>query len=407
MAGAGWKVFSAGAVLTAAEVNTYLMDQSVQVYAGTAARGSALGTAVAEGMTTYRTDANVVEVYDGSNWVDANALSSTQTSGRNRIINGGFDVNQRAFTSTTTTQTYGFDRWKMWASGGTVTYSAQTFTAGNAIAGYEPTNFARLVTASQSAAGDYGILIQAIEDVRTFAGQTVTISFWAKAASGTPGVGVELNQDFGSGGSPSATVNTAVGKVTLSTSWARYSVSVAVPSISGKTIGTTANTSSLQLYLWVSAGTTFASRASSIGAQNNTFDFWGVQVEKGSTATPFEVEEPGMILRKCQRFFYQHVIGSGIAFANAAQYSATEVDATVQFPVTMRSAPTLTSASGTNFYIFLRNGSNDAFNSFTITRAGVNAASIFNASEMSGTAGHAGWFETQNASCSVAFNSEL
>lgn len=68
MAGSGYKVFTAGEVLTAANVNGYLMEQSVMVFAGTAARGSALGTAVAEGMVSYLSDTNTLQYYDGSAW---------------------------------------------------------------------------------------------------------------------------------------------------------------------------------------------------------------------------------------------------------------------------------------------------------------------------------------------------
>lgn len=68
MAGSGWRVFEAGEVLTAANVQAYLQDQVVQVYAGTAARGSALGTAVAEGMMSYLADTDSVEVFSGSSW---------------------------------------------------------------------------------------------------------------------------------------------------------------------------------------------------------------------------------------------------------------------------------------------------------------------------------------------------
>jgi hypothetical protein len=59
------KVFVAGEILTAADVNTNLMDQSVMVFAGSAARGSAIPSP-SEGMVTYRSDDDVVEVYDGS-----------------------------------------------------------------------------------------------------------------------------------------------------------------------------------------------------------------------------------------------------------------------------------------------------------------------------------------------------
>ena len=69
---------------------------------------------------------------------------------RNKIINGDFSINQRVFTSTATSGTFGFDRWQVGLSGGTVTYSAQTFTPGNAISGQEPTNYARVVTSGHS-----------------------------------------------------------------------------------------------------------------------------------------------------------------------------------------------------------------------------------------------------------------
>jgi hypothetical protein len=61
------KVFTAGEVLAAADVNEFLMDQSVMSFAGTAARGSAIGTAV-EGMVTFLEDSNILSIYDGSNW---------------------------------------------------------------------------------------------------------------------------------------------------------------------------------------------------------------------------------------------------------------------------------------------------------------------------------------------------
>jgi len=67
MPGLGRKVFTAGEVLTAANTNGYLMDQAVMVFAGTAARSSAIGTPSA-GMLSYRTDGTVYEYYNGSVW---------------------------------------------------------------------------------------------------------------------------------------------------------------------------------------------------------------------------------------------------------------------------------------------------------------------------------------------------
>lgn len=69
MAGAGYKLFQTGDVLTAAQVNTYLNEQTVMVFANSTARTSALSGVLAEGMVSYLQDTNAVEVYDGSNWV--------------------------------------------------------------------------------------------------------------------------------------------------------------------------------------------------------------------------------------------------------------------------------------------------------------------------------------------------
>lgn len=66
--GLGRRTFAPGEVLTASNVMNYLMDQSVMNFAGTAARGSAIGTAVQEGMLTYLNDSNLLEAYDGSAW---------------------------------------------------------------------------------------------------------------------------------------------------------------------------------------------------------------------------------------------------------------------------------------------------------------------------------------------------
>ena len=68
MAGLGKKTFTAGAVLTAAEVNGYLMEQSVMVFASDAARTSAIPSPTA-GMVTYLTDVNQMQAYNGSAFV--------------------------------------------------------------------------------------------------------------------------------------------------------------------------------------------------------------------------------------------------------------------------------------------------------------------------------------------------
>jgi len=264
---------------------------------------------------------------------------------KNKIINGDFRFNQRSFTSNTTTGSYNFDRFLQQNSGGTFTVTPQTFTAGTApVTGYESINFLRGITATQSAAGDYAIFSQRVEDVRTFANSTAVVSFWAKANTGTPKIGIELSQNFGSGGSPSTAVSTPLGAVTLTTSWARYSVSVTVPSVSGKTIGTTANTSYLELNLWTSSGATNATRASSIGIQNFTADVWGIQLESGSTATAFQTATGNISgeLAACQRYYFRSNNG-GNAYARygiGRASSSTNIEAPIYVPVAMRISPT-------------------------------------------------------------------
>ena len=80
MAGAGWRTFTSGAVLTAAQVQTFLQDQVVQVYASAAARSSALGTAVSAGMVSYRADGSIVEFYNGSAWAGIAPTSALTVS---------------------------------------------------------------------------------------------------------------------------------------------------------------------------------------------------------------------------------------------------------------------------------------------------------------------------------------
>ena len=72
MAGAGWRSFTAGAVLTAAQVQTFLQDQAVQVYATTTARTAALGTSVSAGMVSFITGTEALDLYTHGAWVGLN-----------------------------------------------------------------------------------------------------------------------------------------------------------------------------------------------------------------------------------------------------------------------------------------------------------------------------------------------
>ena len=457
MAG-GYHLFSTGQVLTAADVDNYLMNQTVMVFASAAARTSALAGVLAEGMQSYRLDAHINEYYNGSAWTASSGASvlttkgdvatydtapqrlpvgtngfvltadSTQTTGikwasagggstvnRNALLNADFLINQRNFTSNTATGTYNFDRWLQQNSGGTCTVTPQTFTPGTAPIGgtYEARNFVQLITATQAAAGDFGILTQRIEDVTKFAGQSIMISFYAKASTGTPSIGVEVQQNFGTGGSPSATVSTPLAAKVISTSWAQYTATVTVPSISGKTLGTTANTSYLEVNLWISSGATNATRASSIGIQNNTFSIWGVKLEAGTTATAFSLAHPSMAaeLSACQRYYYRMTQPGLVTTKLMTGYCNSTTNASLVFPLPaqMRALPTLeTTGTAANYIVW-----NGATNTNCSVVPSINSSYDFRnvwldwpvASGL--TSGQAAVGGTNTMNCYLGFNSEL
>ena len=353
------------------------------------------------------------DVYSASDVNDTNGTINANvnpyTAGKNKIINGDFYVNQRNASSTTTSNGYVFDRFNISYSGGTFTYSAQTFTLGAApVAGYEGKNFSRLAITGQTLSAQYAIFEHKIESVRTLAGQTATVSFWAKAASGTPKMAVELIQNFGSGGSPSSQVFTYAGQVTLSTSWVRYSVTVAIPSISGKTMGTD-GTDRLTLGLWVSGGSDFNSRTGSLGLQTATIDVWGVQVEQGSTATAFQTAT-GTIqgeLAACQRYYWRSTAGSVYQSFAAGQAGST----TLGFmhcanPVAMRVAPT--SIEYSTLALSLSAFTVQAVTALTIDQAG-SVSSLLRATVASGlVAGNSTvLFANNSTSAYVGLSAEL
>jgi len=337
-----YKVFQNGFPLNASELNNYLMNQSVMVFATATARDTDL-TAPLEGMIVWLQDSNKFVYYTGSAWADV--IPSTGSG--NAIINGAFDIWQRG--TSFTTSVYTADRFSAYVADGTVTNSRQTFTPGTApVAGYESAYHFRSAVSGQTLSSAASFLSQKIEDVRTFAGQTVTISFWAKAASGTPKIGLEYTQGFGTGGSPSSLTNTNFGSPTISTSWARYTTTVAIPSLSGKTLGTN-NDGYLEFGFWFSAGSNFNTRSGSIGIQNNTIDIWGVQLEAGSTATAFKRNASNIQgeLAACQRYFQRFSANSSnlyTGFGSGHANSSTTISIFVPLRTTMRTTPSFSTS---------------------------------------------------------------
>lgn len=94
MAGAGYKLFNTGDVLTAAQVNTYLQEQVVMVFANAAARTTALSGVLAEGMVSYLKDTDALEIYSGAAWVgygsgDITGITTGATSGLTGGVTSG------------------------------------------------------------------------------------------------------------------------------------------------------------------------------------------------------------------------------------------------------------------------------------------------------------------------------
>jgi hypothetical protein len=328
-------------------------------------------------------------------------------AGKNKIINGNFGIWQRG--TSLVGAGYIADRFQSVVTTTTVTQSQQAFTPGAApVAGYESQYFYRAVTVTGGTAGSRALVQQAIEDVRTFAGNTVTVSFYAKAASGTPKIGVELAQVFGSGGS-SAVTGIGATAVTISTSWTRYTVTASVPSITGKTIGTG---SSLNVILWIDAGADFAARASSIGNQSGTFDIWGVQAEYGSKATPFQTASggsPQAELAMCQRYYWR-TANLNQRFGLSFVYNTTTAYGTISYPVEMRTSTITLETTGTagNYGVFagastFQNTVVPAKDISTTTNMSIG---FTNAGTM--TAGQAGFMSTHaGAVAYLGFNGEL
>ena len=256
-----------------------------------------------------------------------NLLQSAQfAAGKNKVLNGDMGIWQRGTSGFGLGGGLTADRWYFYrdGSGATEAVTQQTFTPGTApVAGYEGQFFWRYAATVAGTGGTERALYQRIEDVRTLANQTVTISFWAKADAARTITGF-IRQNFGSGGS--ANVDTNFTSQSVTTSWARYSATVALPSLSGKTIGTS---SFLQIAFLFPINVT------------ETIDIWGVQLEAASSASPFQTAT-GTIqgeLAACQRYYQQsgaNPLWSGNVTNGVTYYM------TCQLPVVMRTSPSCT-----------------------------------------------------------------
>lgn len=288
-------------------------------------------------------------------------------AGKNKIINGAMAIAQRGTTFTIVASAYTLDRFSydLATAIPTGTVTQQTFTPGTApVAGYEAQSFMRTTITANLGCTVFETR-QKIEDVRTFAGQTITFSFYAKADAACNLTTPFISQNFGSGGSSSVSTNFTMNSVALTTGWLRYTGTVTVPSISGKTIGTNSFlTVAIQLPV-----------VSSV-VRNGTYDYWGWQLEYGSKATPFQTASGGSIqgeLAMCRRYLPTFSYGSGGGDGHIGYAYGTNTAAYwIPFDVPARVAPTGITPSGSIFGYALNVGT-----SITPT---FNTASTFGAS---------------------------
>jgi len=324
---------------------------------------------------------NIVYVWDGVKWVaSAQGVAAGPYAplgslgvGRNLVHNSLFNIQQRgAGPFTTLTGLYTLDRWWMQGSGGTMSITPVTLVDADraAIGDESAENTIQAVVTGGAAGANYAQIVHPIEDLYRTSNKTVTASFWAKANTGTPKIGINFNQFFGTGGSPSAAVNTAGQAVTISTTWARYSVTQAIPSVAGKVMGTAGQC--VQLQIWLSSGTTNAGNAGLIGVQSGTFTIWGVQLEVGSVATPLEKPDPRYDLANCQRFYFASTAAmAGFAVTGYAGASTTlQMIRTV--PVIMRVQTPVVTTSG----VVLNNVSSASYQGYSDGIFGVATAGV-------------------------------
>lgn len=304
---------------------------------------------VANAQNVWADAASDGRVYGRQNaaWVPTASVGALANAGRNFIQNAVFTIAQRGAGPFTATGTYTLDRWVLQFSTDTASVSQLAIAdAGRAAIGDETATFILANAFTGNSAATAGTWVQQrIEGVRRLSGKTVIVSFWANATVAM-NFGISIDQVFGTGGSPSASVIGNGVSVALTTAWTRYYVTMTVPSAAGKTFGTTANTDYTQLDFWYSAGASNATRSGNVGVQSGQINLWGVQLEVQQPGqvgpTPLDYGgSPQQQLAECQRY-YQTISDIGIvAFAASGNYGGW-VPALYSFPVQMRNVPSAT-----------------------------------------------------------------
>ena len=312
-------------------LNGTLLSRSAADYTATTGTSVVLSSAIVAGDIVEIICPLQITTTDTYTQSATNAAFQANTNnfaaGKNKIINGDFGIWQRGTTFNSIGNfAYAADRTRISYDGsGTHNVTQQSFTPGAApVAGYEGKYFFRFTQATAGSGASYNRWTFSLEDVQTLAGQTATLSFWAKAGSAQT-ITTCLAQNFGAGGSTE--LETPAISHNLTTSWQRFSTTISVPSISGKTVG-----ASNQLIVYFKMPLNVA----------ESYDYWGVQLEAGSNATAFQTAtgNPASELAACQRYYIRSTPGTAYAPHGMGMSGSSTVSYIyINFPVSLRLQP--------------------------------------------------------------------
>jgi hypothetical protein len=312
---------------------------------------------------------------------------------RNKIINGDFSIWQRGGTGGYTPNSNameGADRWITWwnGTGGTRSVSRSTFALGQTAVPDNPKHHMTINTSVIGSGQSVTDFWQKVENVNTFAGQTATLSFWFKSTSAATQAWPFIVQNFGTGGSPSTAVDTFFTTVSVSSAntWTRYSATITLPSISGKTLGTSGD--------HIMIGIRFLTSVAC------TIDLSSVQLEQGSVATPFEQRPIGTELDLCFRYYQRMIDPAGVGV-----YTTLGIASRVLIPLytKMRAQPTSTMSGTMHFWNGITTNTATAFSAVfnSVSQGQID----FNSGV--GTSGQANTLYTTGGSQYIDFNAEL
>jgi hypothetical protein len=245
--------------------------------------------------------------------------------------------------------------------------------------------------------------------------ESLTLSFWVKSNKTGTYIAELEDTDNSRHIAKSYTIDSA-------NTWEKKTITFA-----GDTTGTLTNdnNTSLELHLYLGAGTNYtsgtlatswssntdANRAvGQVNLADSTSNEWyvtGIQLEAGDVASDFEFLPVDVNLQRCLRYYELLASGDNQVLFDAFYYTATEIRHVVHPKVSMRANPTLDQTSGTDYYRFIRDAANDKFEDFSLDISTPTAVEFFNSTDMSGTQGESGWVRTDVSSSFIALDAEL